>query len=130
DNGYAHPIEGVLVEFDLNKSEVVRVIDSGVVPIPPSHGNYTVEVAGARTDLKPVEITQSEGPSFTVRGHEISWQKWHLRIGSNPREGLVLYNVGYEDQGRIRPILYRASLAEMVVPYGDPHDNAYRKNAF
>ena len=34
DNGYAHPIEGVLVEFDLNKCEVVRVIDNGVVPIP------------------------------------------------------------------------------------------------
>ena len=65
-----------------------------------------------------------------MRGHEISWQKWHLRIGFNPREGLVLHTIGYEDQGRIRPILYRASLAEMIVPYGDPHENAYRKNAF
>lgn len=28
--------------------------------------------------------------------------------------------VGYEDQGRIRPVLYRASLVEMCVPYGSP----------
>jgi primary-amine oxidase len=130
DNGYAHPIEGVLAEVDLNKMEVVRIVDNGVVPIPPAPGNYSVEAAGTRTDLKPVEITQSEGPSFTVRGHEITWQKWHFRIGFTPREGLVLHTVGYEDQGRIRPIIYRASLAEMVVPYGDPGDNNYRKNAF
>jgi primary-amine oxidase len=130
DNGYAHPIEGVLALVDLNKMEVVRIEDNGVVPIPPAPGNYSVEAAGKRNDLKPVEITQPEGPSFTVRGHEVSWQKWHFRIGFTPREGLVLYTVGYEDQGRIRPILYRASLAEMVVPYGDPSPNHYRQNAF
>lgn len=28
--------------------------------------------------------------------------------------------VGYEDQGRVRPVLYRASLVEMCVPYGSP----------
>jgi primary-amine oxidase len=38
--------------------------------------------------------------------------------------------VGYEDQGRLRPILYRASLSEMVVPYGDPAPTHWRKNAF
>lgn len=130
DNGYAHPIEGVLAEVDLNKMEVVRIVDTGVVPIPPAAGNYSVEAAGMRTDLKPVEITQPEGPSFTVRGHEVSWQKWHFRIGFTPREGLVLYTIGYEDQGRIRPIIYRASLVEMVVPYGDPGTSNYRKNAF
>ncbi|MGL6338802.1 MAG: primary-amine oxidase, partial [Waterburya sp.] len=41
-----------------------------------------------------------------------------------------LYTIGYEDQGQLRPILYRASLAEMVVPYGDPRPQHFRKNAF
>ena len=63
-------------------------------------------------------------------GHQISWQKWKIRIGFNPREGLVLYNVTYTDQGEERPIFYRASLAEMTVPYGDPKPYSYRKNAF
>jgi primary-amine oxidase len=35
------------------------------------------------------------------------------------REGLVLYDVGYEDRGRIRSILYRASVAEVLTSYGD-----------
>lgn len=131
DNGYARPIEGVLALVDLNKMEVIKIEDNGVVPLPPNDGNYRPEAVGQlRTDLKPIEIEQPEGPSFSIQGHEIHWQKWHLRIGFTPREGLVLYTVGYEDQGHIRPILYRASLAEMVVPYGDPGPNHYRKNAF
>ncbi|EKU99059.1 Cu2+-containing amine oxidase [Leptolyngbya sp. PCC 7375] len=131
DNGYARPIEGVIPVVDLNKMEVIRVEDYGVVPLPPKDGNYTTEyVKEYRQDLKPLEIVQPDGPSFNVKGHEISWQKWKIRIGFTPREGLVLYTVTYTDQGEERPIFYRASLAEMTVPYGDPKPYHYRKNAF
>ena len=131
DNGYARPIEGVTAVVDLNTMEVVRVDDYGLVPLPPNPGNYAAEFVGEfRQDLKPLEITQPEGASFQVDGQSVSWQKWSLRIGFTPREGLVLYTVGYADQGRIRPILYRAALSDMVVPYGDPGKDHYRKNAF
>jgi primary-amine oxidase len=131
DNGYARPIEGVVPVVDLNKMQVLRVEDHGVVPLPPNPGNYTTEfVQNLRTDLKPLEIVQPEGPSFEVEGYQIRWQKWQFRLGFTPREGLVLYTIGYEDQGRLRPIMYRASLAEMVVPYGDPRPFHFRKNAF
>ena len=131
DNGYARPIEGVTAVVDLNTMEVVRVDDYGLVPLPPNAGNYAAEFVGEfRQDLKPLEITQPEGASFQVDGQSVSWQKWRLRIGFTPREGLVLYTVGYADQGRIRPILYRAALSDMVVPYGDPSKDHYRKNAF
>lgn len=131
DNGYARPIEGVIPVVDLNKMEVIRVEDYGVIPLPPKDGNYTTEyVKNYRQDLKPLEIVQPDGPSFDVSDHEISWQKWKIRIGFTPREGLVLYTVTYTDQGEDRPIFYRASLAEMTVPYGDPKPYSYRKNAF
>ena len=131
DNGYARPIEGVTAIVDLNSMEVVRVDDYGVVPLPPSPGNYAAEFAGEfRTDLKPLEIAQPEGTSIEIDGYGVIWQKWHLRIGFTPREGLVIHNIGYEDQGRVRPIAYRASLSDMVVPYGDPGKDHYRKNAF
>ncbi|HSK84715.1 MAG TPA: primary-amine oxidase [Rubrobacter sp.] len=131
DNGYAHPIENLVVYVDTNERKVVRVEDYGVVPVPREPGNYIPEEVGRlRSDLRPIEITQPEGASFTVNGHEVRWQKWRLRIGFTPREGLVLHTVGYEDNGRVRPILYRASLSEMVVPYGDPSPVHGRKNAF
>ena len=131
DNGYARPLEGIVAVVDLHKMEVLRIEDSGVVPLPPTSGNWAGDyLPKPRTDLKPLRVSQPEGPSFTVDGQEVRWQKWKFRVGFTPREGLVLYTVSYEDQGRPRPVLYRASIGEMVVPYGDPSEGSYRKNAF
>ena len=131
DNGYARPIEGVIAVVDLRNMKVLRVEDHGVVPLPPNDGNYAAEfVRDFRTDLKPLDIVQPEGPSFSVDGNLVSWQKWSFRVGYTRREGLVLHGISYEDQGRTRPIINRASLAELVVPYGDPEEKNYRKNAF
>jgi primary-amine oxidase len=130
-NFYSRPIEGLIPVVDLNKMQVVRIEDLGVIPIPPESGEYAAGfISKFREDIKPLHITQPEGPSFQIEGHAIYWQNWQLRIGFTPREGLVLYTVSYVDQGMVRPILYRASLAEMVVPYGDPRPQHFRKNAF
>jgi len=130
DNGYARPVENVITVVDLQAMQVIAVEDYGVVPLPPEEGNYSPAVAGTRTDLKPVEIHQPEGPSFEVDGHDVRWQKWHFRVGFTPREGLVLHTISYDDQGRERPIVYRAALADMLVPYGDPRPAYFRRNAF
>lgn len=133
DNGYAYPLTGIVVLVDLNKMEVHRVEDHGVREMPPVDGNYAPETSDGitlRTDLKPLEIVQPEGPSFDVDGHLIKWQKWNIRFGFTPREGLVLHTVGYEDKGEVRPILYRAALSEMVVPYGDGSFAHNSQNAF
>lgn len=131
DNGYARPIEGIVAVVDLNKMEVLRIEDYGVVPLPPTAGNWAREyIRDMRTDVTPLDIMQKDGPSFTVNGHEIGWQKWRFRIGFTPREGLVLHAITYRDQGTDRPVLQRASIVEMVVPYADPRESSFRKNAF
>ena len=131
DNGYARPIEGLSPILDLNKNEILELQDFGVVPIPPDDGNYAARYqTNFRSDIKPIEITQPEGPSFNVRGNEVIWQKWQLRIGYTPREGLVLHTIGYKDGAEVRPIIYRAALSEMVVPYGDPTNDHYKKQVF
>ena len=130
DNGYARPVANLLTVVDLDAMTVVRVEDHGVVPLPPEDANYSPEVAGSRPDLKPLEIRQPEGPSFELDGHELRWQKWKVRLGFTPREGLVLHTVSYADQGRERLILYRAAVADMVVPYGDPRPTYFHRNAF
>ena len=131
DNGYARPVEGLLVVVDMARGEVLEVLDTGVVPVPEGSGRYDSGAAGPlRPDLRPLDIVQSEGPSFTVDGNLIRWQKWSLRISVDAHEGLVLHTVGYEDQGRTRSVLYRASISEMVVPYGEPGPMHGWKNAF
>jgi len=130
-NPYAHPIEGVVAYVNLNTMKVVKLVDTGVVPVVTSNSDLDEKSVGPlRAAPKPLEMVQQQGKSFQVNGGEITWQNWHFRYGLHPREGLVLYTVGYEDQGRVRPILYRASLSEMVVPYGDPGPAWFFKNAF
>ncbi len=140
DNYYAHPVEGVVATVELDDMKV-QIEDYGVVPVPGHSGNYTpdgIKAAtnfpsfpeGLRTDLRPISITQSEGPSFRVEGYQVTWQKWRFRVGFTPREGLVLHLVEYFDRGRWRPIIYRAALSEMFVPYGDPTPAHNWKNVF
>jgi primary-amine oxidase len=122
DHPWAHPIDGLVAYVDVMTKTVDQVIDLGPVPIPEEHGNFTdPELTGPlRTTQKPIEITQPEGPSFTLDGNLLSWEGWQLRVGFDAREGLTLHQIGFVDGGRLRPIIHRASIAEMVVPYADP----------
>ncbi|KQR49832.1 tyramine oxidase [Microbacterium sp. Leaf161] len=116
DSPWAHPVEGLVVHIDLTAGSVIRIDDEGDVPVPAGHGNYYPEVQGAaRTTLKPIEITQPEGPSFAVTGSLVEWENWSMRVSFNAREGLVLHDVAFDG----RSVLSRASVPEMVVPYGD-----------
>jgi primary-amine oxidase len=132
DHPWAHPIDGVVAYVDLTAREVVELIDHEASPIPDEEGNFDDAdyVGPARTSLKPLEITQPDGPSFTVTNDVVRWANWSLRVGFDPREGLILHQVGYRDGERDRPIIYRASIAEMVVPYADPGRVRFWQNYF
>ncbi len=131
DNGYARPVEGVIATVDGARGEVLEVVDYGVVPIPAETGSYYPEDhQPTRPGLRPLEIVQPEGPSFTVESNLIRWQGWSLRVSMDPNDGLVLHTVGYAEGDRVRPVLHRASITEMVVPYGDPGPAHGWKNAF
>lgn len=131
DNGYARPIEGLLVTVDMARGEVLALVDHGPVDLPPGAGSYLPEDnQPLRDDLRPLEISQPDGPSFTVDGNVVRWQRWSLHVSLDPLEGLVLHTIGYQDGDRIRPILHRASISEMVVPYGDTDPAHGWKNAF
>jgi primary-amine oxidase len=132
DNAYAHPIEGLVAVVDLIAEKVVDLVDEPeTVPIPKKKRNYhRDDLPAPRKDLKPLDIVQPQGASFKVDGWKVDWQKWSFRVGFNPREGLVLHQLAYDDDGRKRPIIHRASITDMVVPYADPTANHYWKSAF
>jgi primary-amine oxidase len=116
DNGYARPIHGLIAHVDLTTGQVVHVEDNGVVPMPPDSGRFdSAHQDQTRDDLKDLEITQKDGPSFDVDGYQVKWQGWSFNVSMHPVHGLVLHQLSLQD----RPILYRAALSEMIVPYGD-----------
>jgi primary-amine oxidase len=128
DHPWAHPVDGLVAYIDVTARTVTRVIDEQVLPVPETSGNFDdPEVTGpARTTLRPIEITQPEGPSFSVEGNRVRWENWDLRIGFNEREGLTLHQIHFDG----RPIAYRASIAEMFVPYADPGGVRFWQNYF
>jgi primary-amine oxidase len=126
---YANPVTGLHFVVDLNKMELLEIEDTHRVDEPETMGEYAPHLVPGqrlRDDVKPLEVTQPEGVSFTLDGNGLSWQKWTLRIGFNHREGMVLHAVAYDG----RAIAHRMSFAEMVVPYRDPTTDHYRRTAF
>ena len=118
---YARPVEGLFALVDLTDQKVVEVTDEGDVPIPPEVGAYDEDSVGPlRARPHPVVPTHPEGSNLSLTGNQVRWQNWSFRVLAHPREGPVLQQVTYTDQGRERKILHRLSLSEMVVPYGDP----------
>ncbi|RJN32750.1 primary-amine oxidase [Nesterenkonia natronophila] len=132
DSIWAHPIGGMVAHVDLTERKVLRVVETDITHVPEESGDYLdPQVRGEyRTSMKPISITQPEGVSFTLEDGVLSWEKWQVRLGFNGREGLTLHQLAFNDAGRERPILYRGSIAEMVVNYGDPSPTNAWQNYF
>ncbi|MGZ8179520.1 primary-amine oxidase [Williamsia sp. SKLECPSW1] len=128
DHPWAHPVDGLCAYVDIIGHELVDLVDYRTYDVPAESGNFDdPAVAGPPLEgLTPIEITQPEGPSFTVDGEHIEWANWSLDISFDAREGLILRRLSYLD----RPVMYRASIDEMVVPYGDPSPNRFWQNYF
>jgi primary-amine oxidase len=131
-NYFAHPIEGIAAHVDLTTGQVLDFLDTDRnVPVNQENADFGPEAnRPLRPPPAPLDIVQSAGPGYRIENGEVQWQKWRFRYALTPREGLVLYTVGYEDGGRVRPVLYRASLSEMAVPYGDPGGAWFFRNTF
>ncbi|KAJ0163852.1 Copper amine oxidase 1 [Colletotrichum tanaceti] len=155
-NHYAFPLP-ILPVVECNEYKIIRIdilptgADNTIKPLssykPKPANEYIPESQNLRQDLKPLHVTQPQGPSFTVTpvgetGNVLEWQKWSFFVGMfgpswpwyrengrltlGRREGMVLYNVKYDG----RPLFYRLSLSEMSVPYGDPRHPFHKKAAF
>ncbi|EXJ80072.1 primary-amine oxidase [Capronia epimyces CBS 606.96] len=142
-NHYAFPLP-IIPVMDTYKKEIIRIdrlatggtedgLASGTVGEKVLEhcrpAEYVPELLDrpVRNDLKPLNVLQPEGPSFTVGDDSlVEWQKWRFRVGFTPRECAVLHDVHYDG----RSVLYRLSLSEMTVPYGDPRPPFHRKQAF
>ncbi|MEO8471563.1 MAG: hypothetical protein ABI477_05195 [Chryseolinea sp.] len=113
-------IDGLVAYVDLTTREVLKVMDDGGKGYykPEDIGYFDPTVNKALANNKPLNITQPEGTDFTIEGYEIKSKYWTFRVAMDNREGLVIRDVRFNDEGQMRRILYRASVAEMYVPYG------------
>ncbi len=127
DLPWAHPVDGVVAFVDITRGVALDVQDHYDLPVPAERADLTPDVHPSPVrDLKPIEITQPEGPSFTVEDDVVRWAGWEFRVGFDAREGLVLNQLSIDG----RSVVHRASIAEMVVPYADPSPVRFWQNYF
>ena len=135
EHGYARPVEGLVARSTSTRMEVVDVADHGVVPLRRSARQLrgAVDLRGRqRPVVRAVPRRPQADRDHAARGPQLHGRRPRraagrsgtLRIGFTPREGLVLHQVGYDDRGTLRPIIHRASLAEMYVPVRRPGAHA------
>ena len=132
DHPWAHPVDGLCAYVDTAAGAITRLIDAATLAIPAEGGNFDDPAVQGEplTTLKPIVISQPEGASFTVDGEWVTWANWKFQVGFDTREGLVLRQLSFTDAGEERPIIYRASINEMLVPYGDPSPVRFWQNYF
>lgn len=129
---YNRPIEGVLVTVNLNTGEIVDFFDSGVIS-PISNDSTNLDPSANESNrpmLAPLEIEQPNGQGFSIHGNQITWDNWSFHYRMDPRAGLVVNLVNYNDNGQERSILYDGRLSEMAVPYADTDTTWQFRNAF
>jgi len=120
--GWDREIPGIFFVVDMNKKEIARFSDYGAVPMPTTTSIYDAEGGPAWPGTTPLITSQPNGPSFTIKDGEVSWQNWRFRFRLDPRVGPVVNLVNYQDGAKERSVLYEGGLAEMYVPYQDPEE--------
>jgi primary-amine oxidase len=142
-NPYDRPIEGVVVTVDMNKREVAQMTDTVMHPVSTESGNATEsDNAPAMVKLKPLTSAQPQGSDIKLQGKPqgklqgnpqgglVRWHNWQFYVALHPREGLVLYDVRFNDHSTWRPIAYRMALSEIYVYYGLGDENWVWRSAF
>jgi primary-amine oxidase len=122
-------VPGIFFIVDMNQKKIVRFSDYGALPMPPTTSIYDADGGPALPGTTPILTSQPNGPSFTIKDGEVSWQNWRFRFRLDPRIGPVINLVDYKDAGKWRSVLYEGSLAEMYVPYQDP-DETWNSHVF
>jgi primary-amine oxidase len=112
-------VPGVSLDINLTQGRLNEFTDGGGIA-ERADSAATKSLASPRAPLAPLVIQQSSGSAVGVAGNEVTWDRWRLRVGVDPRRGLEIHDVSFEDAGRRRPILYSGSISEIIAPYGDP----------
>jgi primary-amine oxidase len=118
-NVWGRPIEGLLAVVDLDERQVIRVVDTG--PVPVSRETHGFAGAPAKSQ-RPIDDALKSA-HVTIDGGLTRWRQWSFHYRLDRRGGLIVSLVRYRDGDRDRMILYRGSLAEIFVPYMDPDPN-------
>ncbi|ODH52160.1 hypothetical protein GX48_01715 [Paracoccidioides brasiliensis] len=113
------------------------VITTVSMHIRPTYNPETKEFIHIEVPRVKRSISKAPLSNYNVRSIEIEGgyrgavkAHSHYPVRKCLLQSIVLNNITFNDKETVRPIFYRLSLAEMVVPYGNPEHSHQRKHAF
>jgi primary-amine oxidase len=118
-NVWGRPIEGLHAVVDLDERRVIRVVDTG--PVPVSRETHAFQGSPPKRK-RPVEEALRNAHVAVADGL-LRWHHWSFHHRLDRRAGLIVSLMLYRDGDRDRMVLYRGSLAEIFVPYMDADPN-------
>lgn len=131
-NLFVYPVPGVWGFMDLaGTPKVLKITDTDEkTPMPAVPGLMKFNEAPCyyyddyRHTLKPILISMPQGPSFTINGNWITWQRWKFFYSMDQTVGLKLNLIQYNDKknetdpDNWRPIIYEMYAQEALTVYG------------
>lgn len=119
---WARPIEGVIAIVDVEGGHVIDVIDTEPVIPAKQVKNFGLGPVPTPDLPRPVQVVSPNGPNYTIRDAiQVAWYNWSFHLRADRRAGLVTSLIRFDDGGDSRLIVYQMALAELFVPYMDPH---------
>ena len=133
-NPYAHPVAGLKLIVDMNTVELLEIEDDGVTPAARGDGRVRAR-AGAGPDAARRTSSRCTSPSPRASRSPSTATSCAGRAGrcgsaSTTARARSSTRSPTTTTARRRPIAYRMSFAEMVVPYRDPTPDHYRRTAY
>ncbi len=113
---FGKPIEGLYAIVDIENKTVLKIIDTGVIPVNTENHDYDEgSVSGKRQQMHAVRNT---APTTNIKrdGNVYSWDLWKFHFRIDSRLGPILSLAKFDD----RSVVYQMSISEMQVPYQDP----------
>lgn len=127
-NFWARRVEGLTATVDVEKKEILEIVDEDPVPDTATSAEYDEAALGAPRELPtPLRVERPDGPSFRRTGNVFEWDGWRFHLRSDQRVGLVISTASYSQGGERRPVLYEGHLSEIFVPYMDPRHDWYTR---
>jgi primary-amine oxidase len=109
-------IQDLDVEINLTTATVTRFADSA--------STRRLHASAYHEPVRRLSRPRTPSRTITIRAGEVRWHAWRLRLGIDPRRGLELFDVAWDDGVR-RSVLYRATISELMATYGDPVFDSY-----
>jgi primary-amine oxidase len=114
----ADVVHGLNVRLNLTQGRA-ELVDDAHMPAEKPEPAVGRMLDAPRAALKPLRIDHPAGSNVQIAGNQITWDRWSLRVGVDPRRGLEVHDVSFDDAGHKRSVLYSGSVSEIIAPYGD-----------